>query len=57
MKIYAAQTTGSLQLPVFSSDPQITASGNIWYSTQGGGAIKYAVTSGRLVNTKTLLTV
>jgi hypothetical protein len=57
MKIYAAQTTGSLQLPIFSPDPQITASGNIWYSNQGGGVIKYAVTSGSLVITKTLLAV
>lgn len=57
MKIYVAQTTGSLQLPIFSSDPPVTASGNIWYNNQNTGSIKYSIVSASVVITRTLLAV
>lgn len=57
MKIYASETTGSLQLPIFASDPPVTASGNIWYNNQNTGSIKYSVTSGSVVITRTFLAI
>lgn len=55
MQIYTAQVTGSLQLPIFQIDPVITASGNIWFNAYGTGSIKYSVTSGSGVYTRTFL--
>lgn len=53
MQIYTAATTGSLQLPIFTSDPKVTASGHIWYNSIGDGSVKYAIATGSGVITRT----
>jgi hypothetical protein len=54
MKIYASIITSSFQLPLLNTDPPISQSGQIWFNTSGTGSIKYAVTSGSFIITRTL---
>jgi hypothetical protein len=54
MRIYSSVTTSSLQLPLLSTDPVVSSSGQMWFNTSGTGSIKYAVTSGSFIITRTL---
>jgi hypothetical protein len=54
MDIYTPAITGALQLPLYSTDPAVTFSGDIWFSTSGTGSLKYATESGSVVITRTL---
>lgn len=52
MNIYTPLVTGSFQLPLLSTDPTTSASGQIWFNTTGTGSIKFAVTSGSAIITR-----
>lgn len=54
MKIYAPITTASFQLPLLDADPAVSSSGQIWFNMSGTGSIKYAVTSGSSIITRTI---
>lgn len=54
MKIYSSLVSQSFQLPLLAADPAVSASGQIWFNTSGTGSIKYAVTSGSTIITRTL---
>lgn len=54
MDIYTPAVTGALQLPLYTTNPTTSASGDIWFSTSGTGSIKYATESGSVVVTRTL---
>ena len=54
MDIYTPAVTGALQLPLYSTDPAVTASGDIWFNTTGTGSLKYATISSSLVVTRTI---
>lgn len=57
MQVYIAATTGSLQLPILTIDPQSPSPGTIWFSSFSTGSIKFAVTSGSVVITRTFVAV
>ena len=54
MDIYTPAITGALQLPLYSTDPAVTFSGDIWFNTTGTGSLKYASESASAVVTRTL---
>lgn len=54
MDIYTPAVTGALQLPLYSADPAVSASGDIWFNTTGTGSLKYATVSASVVITRTL---
>ena len=54
MKIYSSTATSSLQLPLLSTDPAVSSSGQMWFNTSGTGSLKYAITSGSFVITRTI---
>ena len=54
MDIYTPAVTGALQLPLYSTDPAVTFSGDIWFNTTGTGSIKYASESASAVVTRIL---
>ena len=51
MDIYTPAITGALQLPLYSTDPAVSSSGDIWFNTTGTGSIKYAVESSSIIVT------
>jgi hypothetical protein len=55
MKIYSSIITSSFQLPLLAADPIVSSSGQVWFNTSGTGSVKYAVTSGSFVITRTLI--
>lgn len=54
MDIYTPAVTGAFQLPLYSTDPAVTASGFIWFNTTGTGSLKYATESGSTVVIRTV---
>jgi hypothetical protein len=56
MEINALTTTGSLQLPLLSTDPTTSSSGLIWFNTSGTGSIKYTVASASAILTRVIIT-
>ena len=49
MNIDTLTTTGSLQLPLFATDPTVNVAGRIWFNTSGSGRVKFTVASSSYV--------
>jgi hypothetical protein len=55
MNIDTLTTTGSLQLPLFATDPTVNVAGRMWFNTSGTGSIKFTVASSSYVILKQFL--